>query len=456
MADDNTEAGGKRRRPPTIDLKATEVASEPVQPNQATDKPAEMATEPPPAGGPAAESVAAPRTGAKAEAKPAAKSGVLPAWLGTAPWSERLAAMRPRLDWRLDWRLVGAGAAGAGVMLLLLLAAYAGGAFTPRDAVAPVAAQVASLETQLRALAARPQPAPADPRPLAELNARVAAAEQALAKLDAKLQSASAEPRPPQVDPTLAARVAALEAALRPLADLSPRIDAASGAARDAGARADAAYEAAQKSAQGAAAAPDRKEIDDLAARIAALEQATKTADARITTTAGADKAGRLAFTAAVLRGAVTRGEPYARELGAVRPLLPDAKVLAALEPFAATGVPSADDLSRELTLLGPTMLAAAGTPAQDTSLMGRLRSTGLIRIRPLSEAPGDDPATVIGRADVKATHGDLAGARADVVSLPPAVQAPAQGWIARVDARDAALATARSLAETAIGTLAK
>ena len=101
-------------------------------------------------------------------------------------------------------------------------------------------------------------------------------------------------------------------------------------------------------------------------------------------------------------------------------------------------------------------MLAALGTPARDSGLLGRLQSTGLIKIRPLNEAPGDDPATVIGRADVKATHGDLAGARTDVASLPPAVQAPAQSWLARVDARDAAPCSRATSQRNAIGTLAK
>ena len=79
-----------------------------------------------------------------------------------------------------------------------------------------------------------------------------------------------------------------------------------------------------------------------------------------------------------------------------------------------------------------------------------------LVRIRPINEAPGDDPATVIGRADVKATHGDLVGAVAEVAALPAAVRAPAQNWIARVQAREAALAAARKLADDAVGALAK
>lgn len=447
MADDSSEAGGKRRRPPTIDLKATEVASEPVQPPEPTEKPAEMSR------AAASPDNQAPAESASAKA-PESKPDGKPDWLGTAPWNERLSSMRRDLSLAFDWRLLGAGVAGAAVMLalfgIMLLAAYAGGAFTPRDTTAPLVAQIRSLEQRVRELSDRPPPTPPDPRPFADLSARVAAAEQAFAKLDA----AARTPRPAQADPALAERVAALEAALRPLTDASARIDSASAAARDAQARADAAYEAAQKGQPGAASS--QKEIDDLVARVTALEQAAKTAEARITTNAGADKASRLAFTADALRGAVARGGPYARELSAVRPLLPDTRVLAPLETFATTGIPSADALSRELAQLSPTMLAAAGTPAPDSSLLGRLQSTGLIKLRPLNEAAGNDPASVIGRADAKAGHGDLAGARADVASLPPAVQAPAQSWIARVDARDAALSAARNLAENAIGTLAK
>jgi len=447
MADENTEGGGKRRRPPTIDLKATEVASEPVQPSEPTEKSAEMAAA---AAQPdAAAAAESPAAQPSAEASSSANSD----WLGTAPWNERLSSMRRDFSRAFDWRLLGAGAAGAVATAALFLVAYASGMFTPPDTAAPLAAQIGSLEKQVRELAARPQSAPADPRPVADLTARVAAVEQIIGKVEA----AKEVPRPDQLDLALGPRVAALETSSHALMEEAGRagagISRAISAARDAKARADAAYEAAQKSPPAGAS---QKEIGDLTARVAALEQATKTAEARITTNAGADQASRLAFTADALRGAVARGEPYARELGAVRPLLPDAKVLAPLETFAATGLPSAAALSRELSQLSPTMLAAAGTPARDTSLLGRLQSTGLIKVRPLNEAPGNDPTTVLGRADVKASRGDLAGARAEVASLPAAVQAPAQSWIARVDARDAALAAARKLAENAIGTLGK
>jgi hypothetical protein len=477
----------RRRRPPTIDLKATEIASEPVKPAEPVDPPKESAEPPadaapelqagaaPPPEPPAAEPpppeplTAEPPTAEPPKAEPPPADAKQSDARRSPEWSERLAGLRQNADWRL------AGALGAAAMLVLLLAVFATGAFNPPDPTAPLVTRIATLEQQTRELANRPPPAGVDPRALAELAARVAAAEQAMGRFAetesrltraeqatgrlgelesrlAKAEQAGAAPRPAQGDPALAGRVAALEAALRPLADLATRLDAANAAARDAKTRADAAVEAAQNTA-----APS-KEIEALTARVAALEQAAKTLQDRIAATAGADRAGRLAFTAVALRGAVDRGDPFAQELAAVRPLVTDARALAPIEPFAATGVPRAAALARELSGLTGAMLSAAGSAPREGGFIDRLQQNAerLVRIRPINEAPGDDAMTVITRADVKATHGDLSGALAEIASLPPAVRAPAQGWSARVEARNAALAAARDLAEGAVGALAK
>src|SRR5581483_1756099 len=178
MADESNEAGGKRRRPPTIDLKATEVASGPVH----SSEPLEKSVENPNAVAAASASGAAepsPATASesKADPQPATKPEAKPDWLGTAPWNERLSSMRRDFSQAFDWRLLGAGVAGAAVMFALFLAAYAGGAFTPRDTTAPLLAQLGSVEKKVRDLESRPQPAPPDPRPFADLTDRVAAAE---------------------------------------------------------------------------------------------------------------------------------------------------------------------------------------------------------------------------------------------------------------------------------------
>ncbi|HKS60969.1 MAG TPA: hypothetical protein VJT13_04685 [Xanthobacteraceae bacterium] len=445
MADDKRDApDAKRRRPATIDLKATEIASEPVKPAEPVEKAAET-----PRPAPAPEAAAGASSPPEPPRAPGASSW-RPEWLDAAALNERFARLRDRLD----WRVAGAGLAGAAVMFLLFLALWGGGAFTPRDEVTPLTTRIAGLEKQLRDLSARPQPTPvADPR-IAELATRVAATEQGLTKVE----QAAAAPRAAPADQALTARVAALETAVRPLAEIGSRLDGASTAARDAKSRADAAFEAAQKNvAAPAAQAADHKEIEALGARVAALEQALKSSEARIATTAGADKAGRLAFVAVALRATVERGDPFVQELAAVRPLVADAKALGALEPLAASGVPRASALARELSSLTTPMLAAAGGPPRD-GFIDRLQANAerLVRIRPIDEAPGDDPAAIVGRADVKATKGDLAGAAAELGKLPEAARAPAQDWIKRVQAREAALAAARKLADDAVGALAK
>jgi hypothetical protein len=453
MADDKRDApqpGGKRRRPATLDLKATEVASESVKPTE----PVEMTAETP-----RPEPAAAPPSEPPPAAAPAATSW-RPEWLDVSAMNARLSGVRDRFD----WRLATAGAVGAAAMFLLFLMVWAAGAFSPRDDLtAPLATRIAGLEKRVADLTTRPQPVAADPRAVADLGGRVAAAEQAmsrLADLDSRLgkaEQAAAAPRAAQTDQALTTRVAALEAAMRPLAELGPRVDGASTIARDAKSRADAAFEVAQKNAAAPAAqAADHKEIEALVARVAALEQALKASEARVAATAGADKAGRLAFVAVALRATVERGDPFAQELAAVRPLT-DAKALGPLEPFAASGLPRAAALARELSSLTTPMLAAAGGPPRE-GFIDRLQAKAarLVRIRPINEAPGDDPATDIARAEVKAALGDLAGAVAELAALPAAVRAPAQGFIARAQAREAALAAARKLADDAVGALAK
>ena len=71
-------------------------------------------------------------------------------------------------------------------------------------------------------------------------------------------------------------------------------------------------------------------------------------------------------------------------------------------------------------------------------------------------EAPGDDAGTIVGRAEAKAAHGDLAGALSELARLPDTARAPAQAWIKRAEAQLAALAAARGLAENAVAALAK
>ena len=120
--------------------------------------------------------------------------------------------------------------------------------------------------------------------------------------------------------------------------------------------------------------------------------------------------------------------------------------------------MPRAATLARELSQLAGPMLSAAGTAPRDGGILDRLQQNAgrLVRIRPISEAPGDDPATLVARAEAKAAQGDIAGALSDLAQLADAARVPAQAWAKRAAAQVAALAAARKLAAEAVGALGK
>ncbi len=69
------------------------------------------------------------------------------------------------------------------------------------------------------------------------------------------------------------------------------------------------------------------------------------------------------------------------------------------------------------------------------------------MRIRPIDAPAGDDAATVLARLEVDAAKADIDAALNDFTKLPEAQRAPAQSWIAKAKARQAALAAARQYA---------
>src|SRR3954471_8090926 len=109
MADDKRgpsgPPGGKRRLPTTIDLKATEVASESVTPTEPADgPPAPPPTEPQPTAAaaqsqpPAPETPAPPRSGWRDR-------------LDTSRFKARMAGLRGDFAGGMDWRPIAAGVA---------------------------------------------------------------------------------------------------------------------------------------------------------------------------------------------------------------------------------------------------------------------------------------------------------------------------------------------------------
>lgn len=356
------------------------------------------------------------------------------------------------------WRaamLLGAGAIGGLVVGAGFL--LAGAMSRPDEDGGVVATRLAQVERQVREAAARPAPAGADPAAIAALTGRLTRLETAVAGL-----------RPAANDPALASRVAAVEGETKSLSEivaiLQRRTDETAATAREARQRADvnaaAVAELTQKLAARGAAPVERGEFDALSKRIAAVEQSEKTISAELAkrSAEGApDRLVRLALAAAALRGAVERGEPFAPLLATMKPLMGDPKQLAPLEPFAAGGVPSAAALARELTELLPALYQAAGAPSpRESGVLERLTAGAekLVRIRPIAEVPGSDPAAVILRIEIKAGHGDIAGALAELAGLPETVRAPAQAWVKKAQARTAAIDASQRVAHQALAAL--
>jgi hypothetical protein len=425
MANDKTEKppkAGPAKRPTTIELKATEIKAEakPEAAKSAAAKPEAVKPEP-------------VRPQEQPQEKPQAAAQPHP----EAPPADASAdASAPRPN-PLPWPLIAASALAAVVLFAIGIGA---GHWLSRGMKG---AQVST---------------PVAPQP--------AISPELLDRL-AKLEAAAAASRAP--DAQLIARIAAAEASAKTATEMAAarerRSDEIAVMAREARDRASSAATAADEASQKArAASPEqsRAELEAVASRLAAIETVTRANQAEIAKRAAAtvnDDRSRLAIAALSLRNAVDSGLPFGTELAAMRALNGDAKSIAALEPFAEGGVPTAASLGRELQAAMPAIWKAARTsePAEG-SFLERLQANAekMVRVRPAGEASGDDAPSVKARLETRAGNADIRGALTELSKLPPDARAPAQAWIKKAEARNAALAAAQSLAQSALAALAK
>jgi hypothetical protein len=422
----NAQMPRVRRRAPTIELKAIEVAVEPPASSTAdsTHSPSER------------ENTAPPEY-----------STVPPAYetSATAPPPEPPEPPHPTQEpaWRSFVRrpVVEAGLAGGLVALIVFSLLWLGGMLSG-TAENPFNQRLALIEARLGEMARRPPPPNPETRMMEELAARVG-----------RLESAASPARGNNSTANLDQAIKPLQTAVD---DLARRTEDNATAAREAGRQADAALVA----ADAARVAVERTNVEALSNRVAALESATKslTDDVTKRMAAAGDKPLRAAVAAQALQAAVERGDPFAAELAAAKTVAPDVQALAPLEPFAANGLPSAATLARQLSEVTPAILKATAAPEPAGGFLERLQANAerLVRIRPIDEAPGDDPPAVVGRAQAKASRSDLTGAAAELNALPANLRAPAEDWIKKVEARTAAVNASRRLAADALASLGK
>ena len=419
MADDKPEDAGKpehvglapesgraRRTPPTIDLEATEVSTQPQ--NLAGEPEAQPSAEPANAEQTSAaeaevetakvETAEAETVKAEAEhseAQAAVASGAISPWI-IAPCSGAVAAaVVIAVGWVLGW---------------------------PAVQAPPAAPQVTSATIDA-------------------LSVRVAAAEAKAGK--------------PTADPAMVARLDALEKSIGTLrgdiANLRAQSDKTAGALNEA-----------KSVSRDTAASPGLAALDD---RISQLERASTTARAELAQQGEKiadakvmdDKPLRYVVAATLLDVAVRHNDPYETQLAAARSLAAKPEMLKPLDAFAAGGIPTPVALSRELLNIVPKLSPPPEAVAPGAGIVERLEAgaSKLVRIE-RTDGVGNDRSAMVTRVTAAALRNDFVEARRELKMLSAADSAPAQAWLDKADARDAALAASRKFADDAMADLVK
>jgi len=297
------------------------------------------------------------------------------------------------------------------------------------------------------------------PKPPADLVSK--SDVDALGTRVAKIESDAAKPVPapkPVTDPALMTRLDAVEKALASL-----RSDVT--AARGQGEKLAAAFnDIKSASPQAAISAPAASgDTSALEERLGKIERAT----AALSAAAAAppppppapqeDPAVRRMAAATALDAAVRQGEPYAAALAAVRSAGGDSDVLKPLDAFAAFGVPTANALSRELLPLLPKLAPKLEPQPAPSGIVERLQqsATKLVRIQ-RTDAAASGNAGILARATSAAQRDDVTEAKRELLQLPAADRAAAQAWLAKADAREAALAASRQFTADTMAALSK
>jgi hypothetical protein len=275
----------------------------------------------------------------------------------------------------------------------------------------------------------------------------------AVEALSGRVAAVEAKAGKPVADPAMVGRIDALEKSATSLrseiANLRAQSDKTASALNDA-------------TSAPRAAAPDLAALND---RLAQLERASKTERAELAqqsekiaaAKATDDKPLRHVVAAALLDVAVRHGDAYESQLAAARLLAAKPDMLKPLDTFASSGIPTPVALSRELLNIVPKLSPPTEAPASGTGIVERLQAgaSKLVRIE-RTDGVGNDRGAIVARVTAAALRNDFVEARRELKTLPEADRAPAQAWLDKADARDAALAASRKFADAAMADLVK
>lgn len=144
------------------------------------------------------------------------------------------------------------------------------------------------------------------------------------------------------------------------------------------------------------------------------------------------------AIASAGLKAAIDRGGPFLTELDTLSRVTPDDPAIQSLKPFAATGVPSRSELTREFPDVANAMLASLDQTDPNQGIIDRLAESALslVKVRPVGNVEGEGADAKIARMEDKLRNGDLKGAALEWDGLAEPAKAASTEFKTSLDAR--------------------
>ena len=302
--------------------------------------------------------------------------------------------------------------------------------------------------------------APVSTAPLAENIAANKVDIDRLGTRVAKVEADAAKPAPrPAADPAIAARLDAVEKSVTALRNdlgaMRTQTEKTAAALND---MKSASPQAAMSGEPQGAPSVDMSAVEE---RLGKIERATAALSAAAAAPApqppADDSKIRRLDTLIDLDKAVRRGSPYVAELAAARSVAGENDALRTLDPFAQSGIPDADALSKELLGLLAQLTPKPEVQPAPSGIVERLQQSfaRLVRIQ-RTDAQASGSVRVIARATAAAQRNDVHAAKHELLLLPPSDSGLVRPWIAKVDGREKALAASEQFTMDTLTAISK
>jgi hypothetical protein len=292
-----------------------------------------------------------------------------------------------------------------------------------------------------------------------EVDQRIAAAQAVAERAAARAEEALSRPAPaaPAQPPDNTAA----------LGELTNRLAALEGQVREAGTARQGVEQRIGEVAQRAAAFDRRlAEVDQRAAgldqRLGQITEQVPQLSQQVAGLSGrlaelrpdAIRAGLRVVLADRLNDALAHGIPYPEILDSLRQFEAKPERVAALEPLAQSGAPTAASLVQSFKPVGERILRENRGESQGVAdrLLGMFER--VVTIRHVDDRGSGSPAALVARIDDALERGALADAAAAWDSLPEAARRVSEDWGRQLKARVAAERAAREIATDAIAAL--